>query len=177
MSPDTTINRMPDASRLSLVCLAHAEQEEAMLGATIESLRELRAALVGGDLAALGQALERQGHTARAAEELRVTRERLRCDAAAALGMHPASVTLERVAARLPREAAVRLTACRQRLIRMASEVDELNRGNAALVRHSMDFLHRLLVEITGGEPNATRYGPTGVRGTSVCGSLIEARG
>ena len=148
-----------------------------MLGATIDSLRDVRRALIGGDLKGLNDALGRQGHTARAAEELRIGRERLRTDLAAALRMPAAHVTVERVAAHLPPESALRLTRYRERLIRMAFEVDELNRGNAALIRHSMDFLHRLLVEITGGERSGTRYGPGGTRQEPLCGSLVEARG
>ena len=153
------------------------EQEEAMLAATLETLRHVRAALIAGDLATLNRALDQQGHTARAASELQVRRKRLRSDLANSLGQPPESVTLQALAKSLPGEPGERLAGCRVRLKKMAEQVDRLNRGNAALVQQSLGFLHRLFVGLTGGQPSSQSYGPGGVRQDTPCGSIIEGRG
>jgi hypothetical protein len=166
-----------NAATLSLACLAHMEQEEAMLSATLDSLRCVRTALMHGDLSALNEALDRQAHTARAANELRLRRAELRRGLAATLGVSPQSVTLQMLAVRFPGEVGQRLEHCRERLGRLATEVDQLNRGNAALVQYSLDFLHRFLVEITGGVTAGARYSFAGVLEEAACGSMIEAKG
>jgi hypothetical protein len=165
-----------DVTALSLACLAHMEQEEAMLGATLDSLRQVRAALLGGDLTALERALDCQVHTARAAGELKMRRVELRKQLGSGLGLDPQSVTLQEVAARVPTDHGQRLARCRERLHQMAAEVDRLNRGNAALVQHSVDFLHQFLVSVTGGEPVGDRYRPSGQIERATCGSLFEGR-
>ena len=58
-----------DAARLSLACLAHLEQEEALLSATLTSLHQVRAALVNNNLQDLKTALAQQAHIAQAGEE------------------------------------------------------------------------------------------------------------
>jgi hypothetical protein len=153
------------------------EQEEAMLGATLESLGQVRAALTHGDLPALNRALESQAHTARAADELRQRRAALRRELAAALGVPPQTVTVEMMAKRLPADAADRLLRYRDRLRSMAADVDRLNRANASLVSQSLDFLQRFLLEITGGGQSGKSYTCCGMPREAECGSMIEARG
>jgi hypothetical protein len=165
-----------DTSTLSLACLAHMEQEEAMLQATLDSLRQVRAALLGRDLAELERAVERQVHTARAAEELRLRRAELRGQLAVRLGIDAQAVTLQKVAARLPGENGERLARCRERLKCMAAEIDRLNRGNAALVQHSLEFLHQFLLNVTGGAAVGDRYQPSGRVDRALCGSVFEGR-
>jgi hypothetical protein len=166
-----------DPQALALGCLAHLEQEEALLTETVSSLREVRSALLGGDLAALGAALERQSQWAHRAGDLQVRRAALRTNLAAVLGVEPALVTVSMLAGRLPADAGARLASCRQRLTQMATEVDQLNRANVALLHHSLEFLHRFLVEITGGQSHGPSYTAAGTLREATCGSLIEARG
>lgn len=167
----------PVAPAIALACLAHMEHEEAMLAGTLESLREVRSALLDGDLGALKQALDQQAHTARAAEELRRRRVTARAEWAAAIGVPANAVTLAALAARLPADTAERLDRCRARLKQMAAEVEQLNRGNAALVRHSLEFLHEFFVSVTGGEHVGDRYRPSGALERTACGTLFEGRG
>jgi hypothetical protein len=165
-----------DVNTLSLTCLAHMEQEEAMLGATLDSLQQVRTALLGGDLSALEQALQSHASTARAADELRLRRGQLRSQLGAALGIEPRKVTLQEVAARLPLQDGQRLMRCRDRLKQMAAQVERLNRGNAALVQHSMEFLHQFLVSVTGGDAVGDRYHASGRVEKPACGSVFEGR-
>ncbi len=166
-----------ESTRLAWTCLAHLEQEGAMLQAVLDSLQHVRTALLGGDLKALTLALERQEQTARASAELRRRRTQLREELAALLGTTPAAVTIQMLVVCLPEDLGQRLTGCGARLRQMTADVEELNRGNMALIRYSADFLHQLLVEITGGEDRGPGYSPAGVRQDAPCGSLIEARG
>lgn len=167
----------PKATTVSLACLAHMQQEEAMLAETLDSLRQVRAALRGGNLDLLKEALDRQGRIARASGELRDRRTSLRREMSSLLGVAPREVTLRSLAARLPPDVAGHLTTCRERLSNMAAEVDHLNRANAALVGQSLDFLGRFLTEITDGDPGGEGYSANGVSRAPVLGSIIEARG
>jgi len=176
MSYGTMMATEADATTLSLTCLAHMEQEEAMLSATLDSLQRVRAALLGRDLAALERAVELQAHTERAAQELLVRRAELRVQLGTRLKLNPQTITLKEVAMRLPGEQGLKIARCRDRLHRMAAEIGRLNRGNAALVQHSMDFLHKFLVSVTGGDAVGDRYGSSGGIERATCGSLFEGR-
>jgi hypothetical protein len=167
----------PAATKLSLACVSHMQQEEAMLAETLDSLRQIRSALRDGGLDSLKAALDRQARIAHASAELRDRRADLRRAMSAALGVSPREVTLMNLAARLPRDIAAHLTGCRDRLNDMAAEIDRLNRANAALVGQSLEFLERFLTEITDGDPGGAGYSSSGATREPVLGSLIEARG
>ena len=148
-----------------------------MLAETLDSLQEVRGALRGGGLEGLRRALDRQARIAEASGELRERRAGLRREMAGVLGLSPREVTLTRLAARLPADVAAHLTACRDRLGRMAVEVDRVNRANAALVGQSLEFLERFLTEITDGDSVGAGYAASGAIRAPAVGSLIEARG
>jgi hypothetical protein len=166
-----------DARDLALLCLAHLEQEEAMLVGAVESLAQVRSALIRGDLPELTKALEAQAHTARAGEELRPGRDCMRQRIAGFLGSANDAITLEMLIERLSVPHSLSLARCRERLKGLAAQVDQLNRDNAALLRHSLDFLTRLLNQLTGGGRAGDRYTLSGKREGASCGSMIQARG
>ncbi len=174
----------PVMMKLALTCLAHMEQEEALLSATLTCLQQMRSALVAGNLQALTTALESQKHTAQAGEDLRSRRAALRSELAGTLGVPPESATLQMVVDVMVRskdhataQTGQRLGRCRERLRKMATDVDQVNCSNATLIWHSMNFLQRLLAEITGATTAPDRYNPAGRRTEASCGSLFEARG
>lgn len=173
----TTRPNPADASRLSLAWLAHLQQEEALLAETLDSLRQVRAALREGALDALKAALDRQAHIAHASVELRERRAAMRREVSEVLGLAERDVTLASLADHLPRELALHVRACRDRLSEMAGEVDRLNRANAALVGQSLEFLERFLLEMTAGDNTGARYSGNGAACEPHMGSLIEARG
>lgn len=165
------------ATTLSLACLAHMQQEEAILAETLDSLRQVRTALREGNLDSLKSALERQGRIAQASAELREGRASLRQEMSTALGIPVQNVTLMVLAARLPGDVADHLASCRARLSNMAAEVDRLNRANAALVGQSLEFLERFFTEITDGDRGGAGYSSRGTARAPLLGSIIEARG
>jgi hypothetical protein len=164
----------PDES-LSLLCLEQLAREEAHLEAALAALQDVRAALLSKDHAALGVALVRHDATARAAAELTAHRDAFRQQAGAALGVPAESVTLDRLAERLP-GAAEPIAAARARLRQQAAEVERLNASNASLLYYCLDFLQRFFERLTG-RPRDGRYGPAGKLAAAAGDSLINARG
>ena len=152
-------------------------RKRALPSATLTSLHQVRAALVSNNLQALRTALEQQCDIAQAGKDLRCKRDLLRQELAAVTGTASESVTVQMLALCLPGERGDRLERCRQRLRQMATEVDQVNRGNATLVWHCLNFMQGLLVAITGGESTGGRYNAGGQRQEAACGSLIQMRG
>jgi hypothetical protein len=163
-------------ANMALVCLAHMDQEEMLLAQTRECLRRVREALLHDDAAAVAEALARQNHLAQTSEQIGATRGQLLQSVAAALDVPLSGVTLQLLAARVPGELSERLAACRVRVQRLAKEVDELNRGNAALIGYSLQFVHQLLIALTGGEAIGDRYGPVGKVPSMGCGSVVSTQ-
>ncbi len=161
---------------IAWTCLSHLEQEEAMLSATLSSVRDMRSALMKGDLDRLAQSLQRQQHTAHAAVELRKIRTRLKEHLAAALGIPPEDVTLSLLAQHTSATVTQRILSSRGRLAKVASEVDALNRGNAALVRQSAELLHRFLSSLTGRSTQSARYASSGQLEDGDCDPMFQTR-
>jgi hypothetical protein len=170
----STPQNPPDDS-LTRLCLEHLAREEAQLAATLAALTDIRAALLGKDHAALGDALVRHDATVRAAEEATRRRDAFRQEAGALLGVPAESVTLDLLAERLP-AAAGPITDARARLRQQAAEAERLSAGNATLLYYCLDFLQRFFERLTG-RPRDGRYGPAGRVAAAPGGSLINARG
>jgi hypothetical protein len=169
-----------DPAQVASACLTHLECEESFLNATLSVLGELRSALVRNDLTLLQEALAKQSRMASEAEALQGERGRLRDRMAGVLGVPAEQARARMLAARLPAELAglaERLNFRRERLRRLAEEVEEFNHVNAGVVRRCLDFQRRLLRAITGGDGASASYGPAGDYSQSVFGSIIEARG
>ncbi len=140
------------------------------------ALRDVRAGLLDRDQAALGAALDRHSGMIPAADELRRARAAFQAAAGELLGVAPASVTLDLLAARLPADAAGPVAETRARLRQTAAEVEQLNGSNASLLYYCLDFLQRFFDGLTG-RPRDGRYGPAGRPAPASGGSLINARG
>ncbi len=166
-----------DTYELARACVAHLDEEASLLDTTAEFLRDVRAALIRGDLAALAGTLERQAEAGRAREAVSRRRTELRQMLAHHLGVEPAAVTLTALAARLAAADAADIASRRDRLRAQAAEVARLNRATATLLAHSAGFLQRLLVALSGGDRAGDRYDPAGRPQAARCGSFIEARG
>lgn len=176
-SPTSTPASGGDPAKFAQACLEHLEQEERHLRATRAALEQMRDAILHGDLTTIAHALEGQDQAAHAGQELAVRRELLQHELAERLGVAPEHASLQAIADVTPAPLGEQLADRRQAIRRLALEVDLLNRQNAALIQHSSQFLQQFLVEITGGEPVTTRYGPSGTFQEPVCGSLLSARG
>ncbi len=139
----------PPDDPLARLCLEQLAREERHLAAALAALRDVRAALLGSDHAALADALVRHDATARAAPESARRRDAFLREVGARLGVPAESVTLELLAARLP-AAAGPIAEARARLRQQADEVERLSAGNAALLSYCLDFLRRFFERLTG---------------------------
>ncbi len=158
---DTNIGNS-ECDRIAIACLGHLQQEEAVLGTTLERLYEIRKAVLHRDLEALSRAMDSEAATDRAAEDLRATRITLRQNIADALQVTAESATLKLLATHASTDIGNQLAVCRDRLAGMAAEAERVNRANAALLRQSADLIDRLLNGLTGTHDNCQRYAGNG---------------
>lgn len=161
---------------LVLAWLKHFEQEQAMLGASLEALREVRQRLLGGDFAGLQRALGRQQQAAGAAAELAQRRRLLRQQLAAELGVSEERATLRALAEQVTGAVRQQLLQFRQRLLETAAEIELVSFGNQALIRQSLELLQRLLGSLSSQGPGTSRYTASGTIATGSIGHLFQAR-
>jgi hypothetical protein len=165
---------LSDAHAFGAACRAHLEREEGQLVETLTALQHARAALLLGSGLALSEALAWQARAAELGDEAAPQRESFRADLAATLGVAPGAARLSLLLPHLSSEDAAHLSAKQERLQRLAGEVEQVNQGNAALIRYALGFLHRLF---NGTAPGGDRYDPAGKRHESAWGAFVEARG
>jgi len=158
-------------------CLDHIKREESVLESLLESLREVRSALLKNDVDALGAALERQDEATQASEQIRGKRSEILQHAANSLGLPLESLTLKILADSVGGKAGQTLHNLRQRLTKMSTEVDRLNRANAAMLNQAVDLTRQVLAELTQSDMVCDRYDATGERETPVSGPIIEMGG
>jgi len=168
----------PDVERVLQATLRHLALEEEFLAAALTVLQQARLALIQADSYALTQALDQQSEQAEASEVMQRKRQQFRQDAAALLDLPVESITLSVLASRLPAHARQPLADYHTRLRQLAAAVEEMSRGNAAILRSCLKFLQQVLAGLTGGAPRGGhRYGPAGLHQELGCGSLVSARG
>lgn len=168
--------RVSPADRLVLACLAHFEQEEALLDASLDALRGVRRSLIQGDLSGLDEAMGKQQRVAQTAVDLSEARHRLRRRLADQLGVQVDQMTLRALAERCSGSLRDQLLQARQRLSDMATEIERLNRGNLALMRQSIALLQNLVECLSAEGPGTLRYTATGDIEHGSCGHLLQAR-
>jgi hypothetical protein len=164
------------ADELSLACLAHFDREEEMLAESAQVLRDVRRCLLTSDLEGLAGALQRQREAAGAAVELARRRRRLRERLCGELGVPEEQFTLRTLADRSSGGLRERLLASRQSLLRLAGEIEQVNRGNQALIRQSVGLLHSLLGSLSDQGAGTRRYTALGGIEPGGSGSLFQSR-
>lgn len=164
----------PSINDAALKCLAHLEQEEALLTTAHDALHAIREKLVQGDLDGLAQALQNQDQSARPTEEISRARARMRQCVGQAIGVSANSATLSALVGRIDGVLRDRLLNQQRRLSTLANKVDLLNRGNAVLAKHSVDLLDQLLLRLTGNT-SAGQYARSGRLEPASGGSVMQA--
>lgn len=165
------------SSNLPQDCLAHMQREEAVLESLLQSLSEVRSALLKNDMDALSVALERQDEATQASEKIRVERNEILQQTASSLGIPLESLTLKKLAESIQGKTGQTLDSLRRHLTRMSEEVDRLNRANAAMLNQAVDITRQVLAELTQSEVGCDRYDASGGRETPVSGPIIEMGG
>jgi len=159
---------------LAIACIGHLQQEEAMLTATRELLRGIRAALVSRDHDELAVVLESQQKQEQSAADLHAARMTMRQRISRSLVIPDSEATLNRLAACVSGETQMRLASGRRRLQKLAAEIEAINRCNAILVQQSMGLLHQVLFCLTGQDSSSQRYGATGRMASGEAGPVIH---
>ena len=154
----------------------HLNREEALLDATVHSLRQVRTAIMNADFNRLPNLLAFQDNLALDADPIARARESLRETLAPYLGVSPVEVTLRRATAWLQSTYGINhLVGC-ERLVQRLHEAETLRCTIVTLIRSSLAFYQKLLGSLAGGT-SPDRYGPGGKWQGSASGSLIQGRG
>ena len=152
-------------------------REESVMASLLNTLREVRSALVKNDMEALSVALERQDEASQASEQVRARRSEILQQAAASLGLPPESLTFKKLAESVGGKVGRSLDGVRQRLAKMSAEVDRLNRANAAMVHQAVDVTRQVLAELTQSDLGCDRYDASGEMEAPISGPIIEMGG
>ncbi|MBI3408006.1 MAG: flagellar export chaperone FlgN [Planctomycetes bacterium] len=163
--------------RITAICRDLIRQEEALLTGVLVSLHGLRAGLLAGDWKQLAVGVQGLHELSEKRDANRSARQDSRVELGVALGLRGAAATFEQAFRALPSHLAEPLRSARDRLGRLAREVQLLNHASALLTQYVLDFLQRFFVELAGGHADSLRYGPDGALRSPACGSLIQARG
>ena len=166
----------PSDERLISAWEAHLVREEALLAATLDSLREVRAAIMSADWVKLPELLAFQDHLGGDAADVARKREALRERASRQAGVPASEVTLRVLAASLPAARAAGLLETRERLALAGREAETLRRAVVTLVGFSLGFHQKMLEGLAGGRGPA-RYSAAGTWRGAAFGSLIQAKG
>lgn len=180
--PDVVAEQLPESDRpgmdqLPPDFLGYLEQEEEQLDVMLDSLSEVRGALLKNDLEALSTALERQAEAVHQTERVRARRGIVLRGMADRLHVDASGITLRKVAESLPASTASWLEESRSRLRQKAEEVERLNRANAAMVFQSVDVTRQVLSELTSAGPAPEVYNASGSLQGQVGGSTFEVGG
>ncbi|MCR9116207.1 MAG: flagellar protein FlgN [bacterium] len=153
-------------------CLALLVREERAIEPALAALRELRSALVAGDMTQVSELLSQES-SAEPATDMTASRAQFRRRVGTLLSLPQEEVTVRRIAEWASPEQREQLLERRKRVAELANEVDFLGRANAALLRQSMDMLNMALSQITGGG-SSDCYDPSGRVANGVTGSIIQ---
>ncbi len=160
--------------KLALRCVAHLQQEEAMLRESFRIVEATRESLLLRDGALLQVTVDQQRHTATAADALRTERERMRTDIAQTLDVAHDRATVSNLAKQASDAVAKELRATQQRLTRLAARVQTLHRANAVLALQTNHMVAGALQKLIGAHLSETSYARNGERQRSAAPGWID---
>lgn len=152
----------------------HLGDEERTLIAVLESVRALHQTLRELDGESLAQALQNEMDALRVAEGIQKQRKRIRAEAASELGVSPQELTLGRLAQNTTGDVRSSIVESREKLATMASEMDRLNRQNAAMIQQSLLLMRGIVGRLTGTAAPGESYNAGGGREEAHVGSIIQ---
>jgi flagellar FlgN protein len=154
--------------------LAHLQDEEASLAAMLRAVRDVHSALRQLDDDALRQALDDEISVLKTAESLQQRRRQMRSELSDVLGVSAEEATLGLIVSATAGSLRETVTRCRQSLAEMASEMNRLNRQNAAMIRQSMSITQGIIGRLTGTAAVGESYNADGGREEAHVGSLVQ---
>ncbi len=153
---------------------SHLGDEERTLQSVLEAVRDLHQSLRQLDGEALALALRNETAALQAAEHLQRQRQQIRNEAASELGLAPNEFSLGLLARKTSGNLQTVVLNSRQKLADMSTEMDRLNRQNAAMIQQSLMLMRGIVGRLTGTAAPAESYNAGGVREEAHVGSLVQ---
>jgi len=153
---------------------SHLSDEERTLQSVLEAVRDLHQSLRQLDGEALAQALQNETAALQAAEQLQRQRQQIRNDAASELGLSPNEFSLGLLAQKTSGTLQAVVVSSRQKLADMSSEMDRLNRQNAAMIQQSLVLMRGIVGRLTRTAAPSESYNAGGAREEAHVGSLVQ---
>ena len=170
-TPTSTVNIVgPVAEHL----LSHLNQEQAALAEMLSAVRGVHQALRDLDDAALQKSLADEANGLSTSLVIQQQRQQLQQELATVLQIDPREVTLKRLAAATSGTVRDAIESIWRSLKEMASEVERLNRQNAAMIAQSLAIARGVVERLTGVAGVGESYGASGNRAESHVGPIIQ---
>jgi hypothetical protein len=160
----------PQAERL----LAHLDDETSSLAAMLAAVRGVHQALRQLDDEGLGLALEAESRELASSTLMQQRRHRLQVELAPGLGLAAPDVTLRRLVTVTSGPMHDAIDHGWRLLAEMASEIERLNRQNAAMIGQSLAIARGVVERLTGVSAVGESYNAGGARVETHVGPLIQ---
>ncbi|WP_010583809.1 flagellar export chaperone FlgN [Schlesneria paludicola] len=154
--------------------LSHLGDEQAALAAMLTAVRGVHQALRDLDDEALQKSLADEANGLASSLAVQQQRQLLQQELATVLHVDPRDVTLNRLASATSGTLHDSIEAIWRSLKEMASEVERLNRQNAAMIAQSLAIARGVVERLTGVAGVGESYGATGNRAESHVGPIIQ---
>jgi hypothetical protein len=164
-------------NRLTTSFLQQLDAEEQLLHEALAIAQDLYAALRQGDLAPIKSKRPEQEKLAAALRVASDHREAAAVRLGQALGLKPEQLTLSALAKKLGDPHTTRISAARDRLSTITSQLAEFQQRNANLIHYLRSYFRGVLSALTKTSDVPVRYGSSGTCLTPAFGSAIKARG
>ncbi len=168
-APDATIDG-PAAEQL----LSYLGDEATSLAAMLNAVREVHQALMVLDDNALKASLVVEARELSSNVEIQSRRRQFQNELATVLQVAPGEVTLRRLAMATSGTLRESIERIRRSLSEMATELDRLNRQNAAMIGQSLAIARGVVERLTGTSASQESYDAVGGRAKTHVGPLIQ---
>ena len=154
--------------------LDHLRDENAALAAMLGAVRDVHQALMHLDDEALQRSLAAEARELSSSVAIQQRRQKLQTELAEVLHVAPQEITLRRLANLTTGSVRESLDGAWRSLTEMATEVDRLNRQNAAMIGQSLSIVRGVIERITGMAAVGESYDASGGRAESHVGPLVQ---
>lgn len=168
------LNRAAIDEQVAEQLLRHLTAEIEALTAMLNAVRNVHTALRDLDDDALYESLDVEARELAASAAIQERRHRLQNDLARLLSLQPHEVTIRRLVDLTTGTVRQSIEAAWTQLSLMASEIERLNRQNAAMIEQSLSIARGVLSRLTGGGAVNESYTAVGGRAETRTGPVIQ---
>lgn len=154
--------------------LEHLNGESAALAAMLDAVRGVHVAIRDLDDEALRTSLEAEARELSTTVSIQERRRELQRELAPVFRIDPQEVTMRHLLAATSGQARNSIESVRESLREMATEVDRLNRQNAAMIGQSLAIARNVVEQLTGASGVSESYNAIGSRSDAHVGPLVQ---